>query len=51
MPSRKARDHLVPAACVESCGVAKEDRRIGAGPFPQRDLNSVHGESMFNGHF
>jgi hypothetical protein len=51
MPSWKMRDRLVPAARVESGGVTKEDRRIGTGPFPQGDLNSIDRKSMFNGHF
>jgi hypothetical protein len=51
VPSRKMRDHLIPTARVEPGGVAKEDRRISARPFPEGDLNSIDRISMFNGHF
>ncbi len=37
----KLRDHLVPDARVKSRGVTKENRRLFAGPLPQRDLNTV----------
>jgi hypothetical protein len=51
VPSRQMRDYLVPAARVESGGVAKEDRGVLAGPFPQGDFNSIHRESVFHWHF
>jgi hypothetical protein len=49
--SRKMRDDLVPAACVKPGRMAKEDRRFPARPFPEGDLNSIHGKTMFDGHF
>jgi hypothetical protein len=51
MTTGKMRNALIPAATVEASGVAKEDGRVLAGPFPKGDLKSVYGESMFSGHF
>jgi len=38
VPSRKSANHLVPDAAVKTGGVRKQERRIGARPFP-------HGEA------
>lgn len=51
VPSWKMRNHLVPAARVKSGGMAKKDRGILAGPFPEGDLNSIDRKSIFDGHF
>jgi len=45
----ESRDDLIPAARVESGGVAKQDRRILAGPFVECDFDSVNGTAMFDG--
>src|SRR5580704_1121109 len=50
VPSGKMRDDLVPTAGVESGGVAEEDRRVLAGPFKKRNLNSIDGDSALVGH-
>ncbi len=50
MPSGKLRDHLIPTARVESSGVAKENRRSSAAPFPESDFNSVDGNFTVEGH-
>jgi hypothetical protein len=31
--------------------MAKEDRGLIAGPFPEGDLISIHRKTMFDGHF
>src|SRR5580704_462261 len=50
MPARKPRDHLIPAAPVESSGVAEEDRGVLTRPFPKRKLDSINGNSTLEGH-
>ena len=48
--TRKIHDHLIPAARMETGGMAKENRRLPAGPFPEGDLDSIHLELVFDGH-
>jgi hypothetical protein len=50
MPARKVLDHLIPATRMEPGGMAKENRRILPGPFPEGDLESIDFKPMFNGH-
>lgn len=50
MPSGKMRDHLIPAARMESSGMAKENRRILAAPFPNGNFNSIDGDSTVDRH-
>jgi hypothetical protein len=51
MPPGELRDCLVPAAGMETGGVAKEDWGIYAGPFPESEVKSIDLETMFDGHF
>jgi hypothetical protein len=51
VPSGKMGDYLIPTACVESSGVAQEDRGILAGPFKKGNFNSIDGDSALDGHF
>src|SRR5450631_1057836 len=46
----KTRDHMVPDSSMESRGMAEQYRPPSARPLPQRDLNTIDGNTRLPGN-